>query len=888
METLLGETTVTINPTIGLQLFQGSIDNNNIDFRGLSYTNRPNVTRAFSNESISPDTIRFGCPHLQLEEFDIQAYINDKQLRCDRISIHRPEIYSYLSVNEDTLPSDDSVTPILLYRRLNTKIPEIFSEISISDFDLSDARLVYKLQSDNTLIQFAVNSSLSNIVFNSTSSNKPSELLIEKYGFCVTDATIISDRIDFIAEKLCYNNSDDFISIKNSNLKSVISQTFNSRPNFHLKLPEIILTGPDFVAPSGSPVSFDLLHVKDPELWVLFSGDKEQKSKPKGKIRILPFNYLEDTLRIENAKIDLGLINRADTTFIDVGRIDLDFKDIRNIIGAEKELMISNNLFNHLEFHLSAISIDGPGIKMNVNKLDYKDGEQKITIHPLHQELYKWSERRDHKISQNVIHIPEVNIEKPDLMLADNEIKSFGISKIAIPKVDIDMESYRKNDQNKDKKAPLVMNNNYMRQFISRFDFVHVDSTIIKSIGINSKTISDSGVREFNIERISLLIDSLKLDSNNFDIRQKPIAKDIILQLHDKELISPDSMYDIRAKEIAYNYSKDKIVIDSFEVVPRFDDSLFFKRSVYQTDRFKIKFDRATAEGFDILSLVEDQKLLINKITFNKLHLLDHRNLNYPRKENDFKKLPNQAISSLPFLMGIDTIHIQNSFLLYGEYAEKSRKPGEVYFTNFNASIYNLSNIVNKSGKYNSLYANISADIMNDASMDLNLTFPLHKNADYFWYKGHVDKVDLRKFNSMTENLFGIAIVRGTGEVDIPLITANSINSKGSITFKYKKLKLALYNRNKAKLHQGIGSGLIGILMNDLLIKSNNPTFLGKTRTGDVYFRRNDERSFFHYFWHSIMSGMMSTMGFYNKELREEKRERKSEEKIERKEIKQK
>ena len=72
-------------------------------------------------------------------------------------------------------------------------------------------------------------------------------------------------------------------------------------------------------------------------------------------------------------------------------------------------------------------------------------------------------------------------------------------------------------------------------------------------------------------------------------------------------------------------------------------------------------------------------------------------------------------------------------------------------------------------------------------------------------------------------------------------------------------------------------------MLNGVLIKSNNPTFLGKPRTGDVYFERNDQRSFFNYIWKSTMSGLMTTMGFYNKDLREEKRERKSDEKIERK-----
>ena len=139
----------------------------------------------------------------------------------------------------------------------------------------------------------------------------------------------------------------------------------------------------------------------------------------------------------------------------------------------------------------------------------------------------------------------------------------------------------------------------------------------------------------------------------------------------------------------------------------------------------------------------------------------------------------------------------------------------------------------------------------------------------------------------MTENLFGISIVRGKGGLDIPLITLTDTISKGTVIFKYDKLKLSMYNRKKAKLSRGLGSGLIDFMLNGVLVKSNNPTFLGKTRTGEVIAWRNNERSFFNYIWKSTMSGLMSTMGFNNKEQRIEIKDRKYEEKIERKDEKQ-
>jgi len=173
---------------------------------------------------------------------------------------------------------------------------------------------------------------------------------------------------------------------------------------------------------------------------------------------------------------------------------------------------------------------------------------------------------------------------------------------------------------------------------------------------------------------------------------------------------------------------------------------------------------------------------------------------------------------------------------------------------------------------------------MGSADLDLTLKVPLMDNADYFWYSGEVKNIDLREFNSMTENLFGITIRRGHGSLIIPQITANNTKSLGELTFLYKKFKLAMYNRKKAKLNRGIASPLIDFMMNGVLVKSNNPKFLGKERVGEVYFERDQEKSIFNFIWKSIMSGALSTMGFNKKEQRKAAKEKKKDLKEERRE----
>ena len=165
---------------------------------------------------------------------------------------------------------------------------------------------------------------------------------------------------------------------------------------------------------------------------------------------------------------------------------------------------------------------------------------------------------------------------------------------------------------------------------------------------------------------------------------------------------------------------------------------------------------------------------------------------------------------------------------------------------------------------------------MGETRMDASVYFPLFPHQAVFWLTAKSEKIDMTSLNSMTENLLGIGILRGTGSVDIPLISANDSISRGSMTFRYKKLRLAMYDRKKESIKTGFLSPLINFMINDLVVKSNNPKFARKPRIGQVYFKRDTRKGIVNYVWKGILSGMLSTLGFNNKEQRQERKEMKS------------
>lgn len=217
----------------------------------------------------------------------------------------------------------------------------------------------------------------------------------------------------------------------------------------------------------------------------------------------------------------------------------------------------------------------------------------------------------------------------------------------------------------------------------------------------------------------------------------------------------------------------------------------------------------------------------------------------------------------------------------YGEYDKKSVLPGTVFFDRFNLNIQNITNLHPLPENNNSIKLNLNAYLMGKARLDLDMGISYIGSDSNFWFSATTEQLDLTTLNPLTENLLGITIRSGSGRVQESSVTANAVSSKGSMIFTYKKMKLGLYNRSKDHENKGMFAGITRFLINDLIVASNNPKFARKPKTGEIYFKRDVQKSFINFTWKSLLSGIMSTAGFNNKEQRQEKKEAKKQEEAE-------
>ncbi len=231
---------------------------------------------------------------------------------------------------------------------------------------------------------------------------------------------------------------------------------------------------------------------------------------------------MEDGVKLENAKVKVSLIAKEDSTNIEIGSFDFDAQKLYTIIGADKYHTENRNLFSYLDFHLSDVSVNGPGIKLRVDHIDYDKQSGIISINPFKQEIFS---KQDTPEFRSSIDIPSINIEYPDLMIENERVKSYGAVNLLIPDVNVAVESARKEKTSEKNDVRIAGNDSTFRNFLGKVDFFHLDSTVLSNIGFSHRTISDTTGGSFDIERVSILVDKLKIDSSHFDFQKKGLQK---------------------------------------------------------------------------------------------------------------------------------------------------------------------------------------------------------------------------------------------------------------------------------------------------------------------------------------------------------------------------
>ena|GEM_PF-6183466 len=610
-------------------------------------------------------------------------------------------------------------------------------------------------------------------------------------------------------------------------------------------------------------LEFGTLKVSHPTLSVDISSQPLKLETPKNEARQktdltrLPFAFRE--IQLEKMQLQIAHRDSSSVGLINIGEMDIAVSDFTGQSNT-------SNLANHLQLKVSDINYKNhlSQEKFQIDHLEFSPDYDQLIITGIAGDIQRTSEGKGQPEPMLNFKIDDLGIS--GLHLSKQWPTTLAIRKIAVNNPDLSIFRDQSNPpkQQSHKKIDSIKLPGMLQQ-------LHIDTVMISNL-IYNQTYRSHEHPKTSVSGLDISFNQIKIDSAGISAQNFSFIEEAAVEAGSYHIISTDSLYSTSLKRASYNFLTNTLTIDSLSVDPRYSDELFFIKARYQTDRLHLFGEKIVCQHLRTEKLIETGQIHFGSIDVFGLDARLYRDKHYPMDPKAFKKMPQAMLRETNRIFLIDSIKTHDAEIHYKEIVEKASHPGYIFFTQFNLTLYNITNDPIRLKTDSVARVVLNAKIMGQTDLQLFLFLELKSKNDAFWFTGHTGSIPFELLNPVTQNLVGIDMQGGEGRLLIPKITGDSSNTSGQVLFLYKKLRVGLYNREKATSTTGITRGMANILLNDLFIRSNNPVWLRKPKTGMVYFDRVDEKSFVFYVWKSVLSGMLSTFGVNSREQRNEKR----------------
>jgi len=375
-------------------------------------------------------------------------------------------------------------------------------------------------------------------------------------------------------------------------------------------------------------------------------------------------------------------------------------------------------------------------------------------------------------------------------------------------------------------------------------------------------------------------VDSVSVAFKDIVMNEETLKKPIPVSFSDFTLdtkhfsLKALEYYDIYTSNVNFNIDDTSLVIDNFRLEPKYSKKEYNKLIKFQNDWFSISTDKIVLYGLNLKELELNDIFRINSIDIINPGIEIYRDKRIPEPPFKYKPLIASIIKKIPFAISVDTVLIKNGKLVYEEMHDLTDFPGEVDFDSLYISVYNVTNDSQKIEKNPVLQVNLSSLLMGEGNLKSDIRFYLNSPRDYFTVKGKLDSISGFAFNKITKNLLLVQICMGdiySAEFEF---TANDNVSKGQMTIFYDNLKVEVFNPK----HDNKKSKARSFIANSVIKKKNLPGD-PKFRTGTIYFERIKNKALPNYLWHSLKTGIISTIAPIAEKKEQKKKQKKKKQK---------
>ncbi|MCH7409732.1 hypothetical protein MM239_10025 [Belliella sp. DSM 111904] len=678
---------------------------------------------------------------------------------------------------------------------------------------------------------------------------------LNNYVFSIADG-----KYNIVADRISFNTAREEIITSNVQLRP--STRTADKTRISVNIPTLSFTGFDLekfmfdnelnlnkVKLSGSSVN--LLLNKDVD-------DSESEPRSRRRDRTLPktINLINiDTVMAEKANFNLSMRENGHAReLVDTG-IDLSIFDFMLDSASLAKGDISG-FFGGLSLSIDEFWLTLPDSvhRVTFSKVELDTRYEGILLNNLRIIPHNLYGKPGAPIISG--HIPTALIKTK--AVADAQVnKDLVISEFRLFRPDIELftDEEEKADSSSPSDADVGDNMNQILERVVIEEFEIVDG--------NLSFYDKNATKEPQIfNRINVSLQDLDLDleeMSGFD-RSALLKKEFKVSLPDYEIYTKDSM---NVFKIGYAMiSQDKIQLQQVSLMPRFGKYAYTRLANQEIDVMNLQIPEIVIEKPDLKLLADKQILKAGGLAVMDLEGQIFRDKRFPLPEGKYKMMPQELMQQVGFDALIDTLKLVNGKITYEEFPEKGMVPGEIYFSDLNATLFPF-HLSKEKEDFELSQSFLKGKVKINDVAPISLSGIMYYQAPYqMFLQAEIGTFDFELINPILMPNAFVKVREGHVHGGEWSFVADNKEAKGEMILRYNDLRVDLLDERTLELGKG-RKRILTFVLNTFALKSHNPRkFPRNTVKGQIYEPRDTEKFIFNYWWRTTFSGMKGTFGF--------------------------
>ncbi|MCX6319336.1 MAG: hypothetical protein NTW29_18815 [Bacteroidetes bacterium] len=351
-------------------------------------------------------------------------------------------------------------------------------------------------------------------------------------------------------------------------------------------------------------------------------------------------------------------------------------------------------------------------------------------------------------------------------------------------------------------------------------------------------------------------IEHLTLNDNNFTRLQQLVNTNKHISLLDFTGRFSNNMIKLQWYNAAYTGNSGRFSMDSFAYEPALPRDSFMATKSFQSDYIKAGFGKFTAGPLFTDEWFTDSVLHIRHTSIDRVYLQDYKDRTMPFNHGLIKPLPVSLLKKIPIQLHADTVLLTNGSVDYTEVQEKSKKAVTIPIRRMTLALYNIKNT--RPQPTDSLRIHANGYLLDTVWVRLRVKESYTDSLGGFLMTVRLKPGDLRVLNPVLIPMASVKLL--SGELDTLNMRAvgREYLALGEMNMYYDNLRIQLL-KNGTDSGKTFFTRLANFIANTFIIRKNN-----HSRTGNVFFIRQRDRSAINYLIKIAISGMASSVGAKN------------------------